>query len=84
MIHSFDEESGVCTRCGIRLNDSRSILPCEAVDYEKLDTSALCDVLESFKDASPAKHQALLLAVIHRLEILEKIEGHVSFIPRAT
>lgn len=53
------------------------------ISYEDLDTSALCGVLESFKDASPPKHQPLLLAAIHRLEVLEVIEKSVACIPGA-
>ena len=54
------------------------------VDYELFDTSALLDVLESFKDASPPKHQPLLLAAIHRLEALEAVEERLQNLPRLT
>jgi hypothetical protein len=77
--HDFNEESETCARCGIRMNDPRATLPC----FERFNTSELLDALESFKDASQAEHQPLLLAAIHRLEVLEKIEEHLEHVPRS-
>jgi hypothetical protein len=54
------------------------------VDYELFGTSALLDALEEFKDwPHITKYtQRLLLAAIHRLEVLEDIEKRLAAVPR--